>query len=512
MTVLGVEDVDFFIDNRQTDLPLIGVSIPTNWFFVIAPTLATSLIVHLHMHVIKLCIALRTVYSTPGFIRTASSLKNWILIDFIEIAVLKKTKFGDMLDTFIVATVGAFVWFLGVSFMGFIWWRSWPAHDPLLTLTLGGLLVITICISSVSFGRVLTVKKSDQDGRSAIHPRYIVGIVFLVTSLGQLKSTAGYSWLDPPMLPFFQVAKQNFTSMRAHSQPKNWLPCALAKEEFYSRANHWQRDGIHLSEIEKKQLWLLFRRNQISSLGAPDLREIDIRNADFRGAFLAGVQFPSSLDHTAIVEIDALQDTHFQNFETCELDTAKIIRAGFSFSKKSGFGIAISNGAFDLATFTESDSSGSIFSDSLLFGAKFSGTKFAESQFVQNDLMQTKFDNADLTSAIFWANDLSQSKFDNARLENVDFKNSILTDANFVHSTGLTQAAISFAIGNQNTKLPTQSPPLRIPSCWGSEPRGFSTFIKIYGSTIAREHFICSRENPKRWFYGPSNDSVWDLR
>ena len=39
VTLMGVQDADFFIPERQTALPLIGVSVPTNLFFYIAPTL-----------------------------------------------------------------------------------------------------------------------------------------------------------------------------------------------------------------------------------------------------------------------------------------------------------------------------------------------------------------------------------------------------------------------------------------------------------------------------------------
>ena len=43
VTLMGVEDADFFIPSRQTQLPLIGVSIPTLLFFWTAPLFGAAL-------------------------------------------------------------------------------------------------------------------------------------------------------------------------------------------------------------------------------------------------------------------------------------------------------------------------------------------------------------------------------------------------------------------------------------------------------------------------------------
>jgi hypothetical protein len=65
VTLIGVEDEDFFIPERQTDLPLIGVSIPTVLFFAIAPTLGAALYAYFHLHLLKLWDALRDALPPP---------------------------------------------------------------------------------------------------------------------------------------------------------------------------------------------------------------------------------------------------------------------------------------------------------------------------------------------------------------------------------------------------------------------------------------------------------------
>ena len=42
VTLLAVEDADFFVPSRQTQLSLVNVSIPTASFFIFAPIVASS--------------------------------------------------------------------------------------------------------------------------------------------------------------------------------------------------------------------------------------------------------------------------------------------------------------------------------------------------------------------------------------------------------------------------------------------------------------------------------------
>ncbi len=66
VTLLGVEDADFFIDSRQTDLPLVGGAIPTSSFFKFAPILGAALYIYLHLHLRKLWEALHAPPPKPG--------------------------------------------------------------------------------------------------------------------------------------------------------------------------------------------------------------------------------------------------------------------------------------------------------------------------------------------------------------------------------------------------------------------------------------------------------------
>ncbi len=58
VALMGHEDSDFFAFGAKTDLPLVGISVPTVSFFVAAPALTTALYVYLHLYLDGLWVAL----------------------------------------------------------------------------------------------------------------------------------------------------------------------------------------------------------------------------------------------------------------------------------------------------------------------------------------------------------------------------------------------------------------------------------------------------------------------
>ena len=72
VTLLAVEDADFFVPSRQTQLPLVDVSIPTASFFVFAPILAAALYVYLHIILLKLWDAIADISDDTAPPSTAS--------------------------------------------------------------------------------------------------------------------------------------------------------------------------------------------------------------------------------------------------------------------------------------------------------------------------------------------------------------------------------------------------------------------------------------------------------
>lgn len=144
VTLLGVEDADFFVPSRQTRLPLVGVDIPTASFFLFAPILAAALYVYLHIILLKLWDAIAdledpVVDGQP----VGDALVPWLVNDWAL-----SVRGGPFLPARPLRALGNLASFLLVWTAAplalFFWWWSMPAHRPFLTLFLGACFLIAL--------------------------------------------------------------------------------------------------------------------------------------------------------------------------------------------------------------------------------------------------------------------------------------------------------------------------------------------------------------------------------
>ena len=140
-TILGVDDADFFIASRQTELPLIGVSVPTQNFFVLAPLLGAALYSNLHYQLMKLweaCSPDRAPAVVSGVHFSDQIVSSFIAEmclalrhdEALALRPLRRTN---------VWTTATLVFAVGPILLGILWWRSMPKHDELLTVVWCGL-------------------------------------------------------------------------------------------------------------------------------------------------------------------------------------------------------------------------------------------------------------------------------------------------------------------------------------------------------------------------------------
>jgi hypothetical protein len=54
VTLLGHTDADFFAYGAQTQLPLVGITVPVEAFFIFAPVMVTALYAYLHLYLMSL--------------------------------------------------------------------------------------------------------------------------------------------------------------------------------------------------------------------------------------------------------------------------------------------------------------------------------------------------------------------------------------------------------------------------------------------------------------------------
>ena len=83
VTLLGVQDADFFVPSRQTTLPLVNVDIPTRSFFLVAPVIGLALYTYLHLQLLKLWEVLAPPLGPRiGRDRLGDLIYPWLISDF----------------------------------------------------------------------------------------------------------------------------------------------------------------------------------------------------------------------------------------------------------------------------------------------------------------------------------------------------------------------------------------------------------------------------------------------
>lgn len=152
VTLLGVEDIDFFGYGRETDLPLIGVSVPTTTFFVAAPILTTAVYAYFHFYLLKLWDALGRAPARIGREPLGDRIHPWLLSDA---ALLLREEEGAAprraMRYLSAITSAGLTWVFGWTVLGIAWWRSLPAHYEWLSLLIAACFFLAFWVGINSF-------------------------------------------------------------------------------------------------------------------------------------------------------------------------------------------------------------------------------------------------------------------------------------------------------------------------------------------------------------------------
>ena len=150
ITLLGVEDADFFIEERQTELPLVGVSIPTLLFFWVAPTLGAALFVYFQLQLLKLWEAMADARDTVT--AAPRKLSPWMVVDYALNRMDRNILKGRPLRLPILWATLLMVFLAAPIVLGGFWYRSAPYHHGWLTLVGCGLPFMAAIATALKSG------------------------------------------------------------------------------------------------------------------------------------------------------------------------------------------------------------------------------------------------------------------------------------------------------------------------------------------------------------------------
>lgn len=188
VTLMGVNDVDFFLPERQTTLPLVNVPVPTFLFMTIAPVLGAVLYSYFHMHLLKHWEASASADPVIEGAPLSDYITPWLVTDF-ALAMRKNGSLRERpLENWTNTVNIAFV-FLGTPLLLIaFWFRSAVPHYEWLTLLVcGGSLIASVVVGVSSWRRL---KHLCEDPFAKVQPlsrkskRRLWGFVLALTLLG----------------------------------------------------------------------------------------------------------------------------------------------------------------------------------------------------------------------------------------------------------------------------------------------------------------------------------------
>jgi hypothetical protein len=210
ITLLAVQDADFFVPSRRTDLPLVGISIPTFSFFLFAPPLAAALYIYLHIHLLRLWDAIADAPKTVDDEPLGEHLHPWIAKDYAlglkgggALRHRPLRALGDLASLLLV-------WAAGPAVLGLFWWRSATAHDDLLTLATAVSFFLALRAGLISLWHFRARLKrpgwgDTWDGRRWKVPLlWLAGVLLAVTSW--LRTEAGFDHYVNGAIDFWEAA------------------------------------------------------------------------------------------------------------------------------------------------------------------------------------------------------------------------------------------------------------------------------------------------------------------
>ena len=341
VTLMGHRDSDFFAFGAETELPLVGLSVPTVSFFIAAPTLTAALYVYLHIYLHGLWTALahcpprigqrsRTLeeHAYPTMLCTAALVvRRWLRQE------TDKPVEGSRVGAVSISLL--MVWLSGPFVLAVLWWRSMPYHDEWMTLWAGLWFWLTLVVgagSLIELCHVMRFRRPISTGRS----RFLYAEINRLVSAGLLAVLLAVSWSATEGGRFAPLAAAALDGRELTRKPADWLHYNVWLEDWTHKFRIRECPGAVASggpcpsdKLDQFQRKTARRWETLTqSLDSPDLQRADLRGASLIRAFLTGSNLISA----------RLQDADLRGawLEGAQLMDAQLQRADLTKARLAG--------------------------------------------------------------------------------------------------------------------------------------------------------------------------------
>ncbi|MBL3705055.1 hypothetical protein GI582_20355 [Sulfitobacter sp. BDSS02] len=192
VTLMGLDDVDFFIPERQTTLPLVNVAVPTFLFMAIAPCLGALVYAYFHMHLMKHWEALAKLPARFQGDPISNHIAPWLVSDFAlarrQDGAIPPRPLRDETNWINISLA-----FVGTPALLLVfWWRSTvPQYEWLTLFVNGGSFLLSVFMGLVSWKRLATLMEDDKAVPRRLSKRTLKAfaiVAFLITLAGWFRT------------------------------------------------------------------------------------------------------------------------------------------------------------------------------------------------------------------------------------------------------------------------------------------------------------------------------------
>ncbi|SDB14951.1 Uncharacterized protein YjbI, contains pentapeptide repeats [Bauldia litoralis] len=473
ITIGGVRDSDFFAKVVRTELPLLGISVPTVAFFIVMPILLASGYLYFLFYVVKLTSG---IASLPSEIRMDGTEKTTPLSMAIQPGLISEALISRKTDAipsefgFVYPILALFLaWWAAPAVLFLFWIRSWSHHNLGLTIFIAGLLVFALLFGWITYASVLRALRSGstlQLKRSGVPIIWSFALLAVLAFFTSFAFTRGFT-VGPSLL-----WQADLYQVELVERPDDWLPRRQAELEFLADHANLSRmdldkalaDEPSLRFANAKEQFVEQRNHFLLSLARPQLERTDLRSADMRYGFLPAV-----------------------NLRRADLSGARLFAA---------------------------EMEGALLSRAKLKGAALTRTTLSCARLEKSRLdyaymVRARLDRASLKGAVLVGTNLRGADLSGANLTGATISRTNLYEANLRNAI-LSEKGLEGAIGNADTILPPHDPPFRLATCFIDLERDqISELSSAWRLPVEAfvGRYVCTDDKPT-YVFGPNADGT----
>ncbi|MEM9764063.1 MAG: pentapeptide repeat-containing protein, partial [Pseudomonadota bacterium] len=506
VTLMAHNDAKFFAAGVETELPLVGISVPTTAFFIAAPLLLAAVYAYLHLYLMALWDALADIEQRPGDPPLATRVYPWLLT-LAALWLRRVTRRDDASPRRALGMATALVsflitWIFGLLALGRLWTESFAYHEEYRTLWIAACLAAAGFIGVRSFVAMCRLMAGTVHARAHSFPPWLMlstALALTLLAIWSWERTEGGAVIyraaerNRIVIALFQTAEARNTADGVAELPtvlaewgdgqsndpdatRRWHPLAplstasMLEAELTQRPPDWRswanwmedfekeyrdRKGLTAAELRESRNTAEFETDAkerfadyIAKLEAPNLGGRDLRKAALWQAFLPGANLREANMQRAVLFEAELQgaDLTGATMQEAILSEAQMQGADFSGAGMDGanlVGAEMQGAILRRAEMQESNAGSVDLEGAILFRARMRAADFSGANMRGAYLVGAKVQGADLSHAKLQGAVLRGAEMQAADLRGVRMQNASLRNARM-------QAAELFGAEMQN--------------------------------------------------------------